>query len=153
MPLYKSLGFPVFHQEDSEDGFTLVEIMVAIAIGSIFMAIIMPTFSGQLRKNQNAAAFAGVERASLIVSSAYTDAWGYPTQITMADIDDSELQLFTVSVDGSHSKIRTDTIQRSTHSLFPTPYYCVEGKSKDGDVMYYQSSETVSVQEGKCPTT
>lgn len=59
-------------------GFTLIELMIVVAIGSILMAIAMPSYQAYVARGRRADAKAGLQQASLWMERAQTATGTYP---------------------------------------------------------------------------
>src|SRR4051812_35792953 len=66
----------------SEDGFTLIELMVVVLIIAILIAIAIPTFLGARKKAQDRAAQSNVRNALTAEKTYYTDAQAYTASST-----------------------------------------------------------------------
>lgn len=70
-------------KRDSEEGFTLIELMVVVLIIAILIAIAVPTFLGARQRAQNASAKSSLRNGFANAKSIYTDNEDY-TQATPA---------------------------------------------------------------------
>jgi len=74
----------------SEDGFTLVELLVILLIIGILIAILIPTFYGAVHRAQNRAAQTQVRNALTAEKTSYTDTAVYTaTPVALAAIEPS----------------------------------------------------------------
>jgi type IV pilus assembly protein PilA len=75
----------VSRKRDSEEGFTLIELMVVVLIIAILIAIAIPQFLGARSRAQDRAAQSSLRNALTAAKTAYTDASSYGTA-TEADL-------------------------------------------------------------------
>jgi len=73
----------IHDRRDSDEGFTLIELMVVVLIIAILIAIAVPTFLGARQRAQNASAKSSLRNAFANAKSIYTDNEDY-TQATPA---------------------------------------------------------------------
>ncbi|MBV8160792.1 MAG: prepilin-type N-terminal cleavage/methylation domain-containing protein [Acidimicrobiia bacterium] len=64
-------------QKGSEEGFTLIELMVVVLIIAILIAIAIPTFLGARQRAQNRSAQANIRNALTAEKTSYTDNQAY----------------------------------------------------------------------------
>ena len=64
-------------RRDSEEGFTLIELMVVVLIIAILIAIAIPTFLGARERAQDRAAQSSLRNALTAAKTAYTDQQSY----------------------------------------------------------------------------
>ncbi|MBW2000518.1 MAG: prepilin-type N-terminal cleavage/methylation domain-containing protein [Deltaproteobacteria bacterium] len=77
----------------SEEGFTLIELMIVIAIIGILAAIAIPQFSAYRRRSYNSAAVADLRNAATAQEAYYVDEKTYTGTIT--NITGSTYGLYT----------------------------------------------------------
>ena len=66
-------------RHDSEEGFTLIELMVVVLIIAILLAIAIPTFLGARKRAQDRAAQSSLRNALTAAKTIYTDNSSYST--------------------------------------------------------------------------
>lgn len=99
----------------TSSGFTLIELMIAVAIVAILAAIAYPSFADQMRKSRRAEAMASIQDGQLRL-----ERW----RVDHASFAGSGL----VIADTTHYKFEIDTATPSKYSIKATPQ---GGQAKD----------------------
>ena len=86
-------------RRDSEEGFTLIELMVVVLIIAILIAIAIPTFLGARARAQDRAAQSSLRNALTAAKTAYTDNSDY-SKSTSAATDLPAIEPSLTYVDG-----------------------------------------------------
>jgi type IV pilus assembly protein PilA len=86
-------------RRDSEEGFTLIELMVVVLIIAILIAIAIPTFLGARTRAQDRAAQSSLRNALTAAKTAYTDVSDY-SKATEAATDLPTIEPSLKYVDG-----------------------------------------------------
>ena len=74
----------ISRRRDSEEGFTLIELMVVVLIIAILIAIAIPQFLGARQRAQDAAAKSSLRNALTAAKTAYVDNSDYSTATSAA---------------------------------------------------------------------
>jgi type IV pilus assembly protein PilA len=96
----------VSRKRDSEEGFTLIELMVVVLIIAILIAIAIPQFLGARSRAQDRAAQSSLRNALTAAKTAYTDASSYGTA-TDADLPAIEPSLCYVAAGVASADVTT----------------------------------------------
>ena len=84
-------------RRDSEEGFTLIELMVVVMIIAILMAIAIPAFLGARKRAQDSSAKSAVRNSLSEAQVVFSDLQSYPASATLATTLAAEEPNFTFS--------------------------------------------------------
>lgn len=100
----------------SKSGFTLVELIVVIAILGILAGIAVPAYSGYIKKANEAADYAQLDAIKTAVVFAYTDKH-------VKDADFKDIKSITVAKSTSGLSVTVDPAETDGKALDISPYY------------------------------
>jgi type IV pilus assembly protein PilA len=139
-------------REDSEHGFTLIELMVVVLIIAILLAIAIPTFLGARTRAQNRAAQSDLRNALTASKTLFSDSESYST-MTEAQLEGVEPSIdFAADAAGVASASQTvvDWAAAAATQLLVVKqsksgtWYCISDTASAGGGTKYGSGAAVT---------
>lgn len=106
-------------------GFTLIELMVVVAVVAILAAITLPSFADQMRKSRRAAAVSALQDAQLRLERWRVDHADYSG--SGVTIPDSSAYAYTVTAAANDYKVEAKPLGNQTKDLCGTMSITVTG--------------------------
>jgi len=112
---------------DTSRGFTLVELMIAVAIAGIIAAIAYPSYQDQIRRTRRAAAQGDLTELSGVMERVFTENNSYTPGGTAPALP------FTQSPKDGNSKVYNLALQASKSASYTLRATPIAGTSQAGD--------------------
>ncbi len=130
-------------RRDSEEGFTLIELMVVVLIIAILIAIAIPTFLGARQRAQDRASQSSLRNGLTSAKTIFTDQSDY-TQATVAALAANEPSLSFVAAATASTGPNNLSVATTTNTVI------LAGLSKSGTCFWIQdNAATTGTQYGK----
>lgn len=111
-------------------GFTLIEMMIAVAIVGILAAIAYPSYQESVRKSNRSDAIGELSDIALRVQRCYTSYSTYDTAAGRCSVIDSLKDAAGITSKGGLYVIKGSNIAKTTYTITATP---VSGRSQASD--------------------
>jgi type IV pilus assembly protein PilA len=116
----------------TEEGFTLIELMVVVLIIAILLAIAIPSFLGARARAQDRAAQSNLRNALTAEKTYYTDAQAYTNTLTAMQAIEPSLNWITGTPTANSKDVSVDKASVATPTAVPDAVVCVTALSASG---------------------
>ena len=132
----------IYHQK-TQTGFTLIEVMIVVAIIGILSSIAYPSYTEYVRKGHRASAKAGLLQAAQWMERAATATGTYPTSLP-GDLEKVEGDRYTIAL--------KDDSTTAAFTLIATPKGAQSGDKCGNFILYNTGKKEISAsgKEDEC---
>ena len=128
----------VNRENESEEGFTLIELMMVVLIIAILIAVMIPTFVGANKRAQDRAMQSGVRNAFTAAKVIYSDHGDY-TEATLAVLKATEPALQYVAAGSSSPGPNAVSVNPASAT-----YIVIAGQSRSGTCYFLSDDESTA---------